>query len=439
MSHDVLSATRPAAGPTTEPVRSADGSAGLAHVATASFIGSRIVPTGGFAVGLAGGIALARVGQRLGLRAAYGASLATMLQAVAVMGPLRIGVPLTQSLSAPLLGHMHARGASVVAQLAACATIRLINQIVTILFYIWIVAGGLRTYAATYDALAGRIPGYPQGVAGALVLTTAGLLAWTVFASVVQVFVYRRALLAWPAASLAAAAAEAPVAAPEPPIVAAEGAQAALPSSRYDPRAVAVAAAVVFTALLVSTDPIVLGAVALWLALAWLTARADRAPVRAGLVLAAMLAVGALVFGLVGATGVGLTLRRTARVTLLVLVATWLRASAGEEGLRDIFRRTLWRVRRLPAMPEASAVLERLGATGALAASARSLAHTMRHVPRRLAALALAVLSWIAAEAGRFAVPQRNAPAALRVRVRDAVLVTFAVTVTVAASAVAAG
>ena len=423
MSHDALAEARIASPEAVDPGsgESSDGPAGLAHVATASFIGSRIVPTGGFAVGLAGGIALARVGQRHGLRPAYGASLAAMLQAVAVMGPLRIGIPLTQSLSAPLLGHMHARGASVAAQLAACGAIRLLNQIVTILFYIWIVAGGLKTYAATYDALTDNLPGFPEGVTGALVLTAAGLVAWTVFASAVQVFVYRRALLDWPAQ----AGAGMPAAIPATVERSDDEVISRIP--RYDPRAVAVSAAIAFAALLASVDPIVLSAVAAWLALAWLTSRADRAPVRAGLALAAMLAAGALVFGLVGGIGVELTLQRVARVTLLVLVATWLRATAGEEGLREIFRRTLHRVRRLPPMAEASAVLDRLGATGALAASARALAHTVRHVPRRMTPLAIAVLGWIANEAARFAIPERKQQAELRVRTCDAVLVAFAV------------
>jgi hypothetical protein len=150
-----------------------------------------------------------------------------------------------------------------------------------------------------------------------------------------------------------------------------------------------------------------------------------------------MLASGALVFGLVGDIGIELTLRRTARVVLLVLVATWLRATAGEEGLREIFRRTLWRVRRLPPLAEASAVLDMLGATGALAASARALAHTVRHVPRRLTPMALAVLSWIATEAARFAVPERAPQAELRVRAVDVVMVALAFAA--AASIVATG
>ena len=107
--------------------------AGLAHVATASFLASRVVPTGGFAV------ALARAAQRAGARIGFGASLAAMLQTVAIMGPARLGIPLTQALSAPLLGRMQARGAAFASQLGACAAVRLVDQLATTAFYIWIV------------------------------------------------------------------------------------------------------------------------------------------------------------------------------------------------------------------------------------------------------------------------------------------------------------
>jgi hypothetical protein len=391
--------------------------AGLAHVATASFIASRIVPTGGFAVALAGGVAIARVGQRSGARVGYGASLAAMLQAVAVMGPLRVGIPLTQALSAPLLGRMHARGATVGASYLACSAIRLLDQIVTTAFYIWIVVGGLDAYAATYDTLTGNIPGLPSGASAALAATAVGLVAWTLIASVVQVLVYRSALVAWPEA-VAEAAARAPVGGGGGVVsVAPPGYVADTPARRrrYDPRLVAATASVAFVVLLVTTEWIALGVVAGWLAVAWATAEGDREPVRAGLGLGALLAFGALVFGLIGDTGLELTLQRTARVALLVLVATWLRSAAGEEGLRDVFRRVLRRVHGVAPMAEASAILDRLGATGALAASSRALLETVRHVPRRPQPLAAAVLSWIATEAARFAPArgERHEPPAL--------------------------
>ena len=176
--------------------------------------------------------------------------------------------------------------------------------------------------------------------------------------------------------------------------------------------------------LLATTDWLVLGAVSAWLTVAWLTARADAAPVRAGLALAALLGGGALAFGLIGGIDVQLTLQRALRATLLVLVATWLRAAAGEQGVREIARRSLRRLRRVPAMPEAALLLDRLGAGGALGASGRALVAQVRGVRRRPRALARAVLEWIAGEARRFEAPApAPAPGALRAGWADRALV----------------
>jgi hypothetical protein len=389
--------------------------AGLAHVATASFLASRVVPSGGFAVALAGGVALARAAQCAGARTGYGASLAAMAQTVAVMGPARIGIPLTQALSAPLLGRLHARGAAFSTRLAACAGVRLADQLASTAFYIWIVLGGVGVYAGTYDTLLGGLPLLPEGAAGALLTTAAALLAWTLFASVVQVAVYRRALLGWPRAAAPAAVT---AAADERPQT----------TPRFDPRAVALSAVVAFAVLLASTAWAVLAAVTAWLVLAWAAARGDREPVRSGVALAATLAGGALAFGLVSGAGLDLTLQRTARAALLVLVATWLRAAAGEEGLREVARRGLHRARRLPAAAEAAAILERLGARGGLADCGRALVEAVRLVPRRPSPLAGAVLLWIAGEAARFApAPTVPAPTVLHARPRDRALVALVV------------
>jgi len=407
-----------------QPASQVVAQAGLAHVATASFLASRVVPTGGYAVALAGGVALARAAQVAGMRIGYGASIAAMLQAVAVLGPSRVSVPLTQALSAPLLGRLHERGRHLATQIGACAAIRATDQLLFTLFYIWIV-GGIGAYAATYDAIAGRIPGVPGGTVAALGATALGLVAWTAFASVVQVLVYRAALRAWPA-ELEASASPSPSPSHGGRICpGGGGADVARPAPRYDPRAVAVAAVVAFCVLIATTVWVVLGAVAAWLAIAWATARADRSPLRAGLALAALLAAGALAFNLVGGSGLDLTLQRTVRAGLLVLVATWLRAAAGEDGVREVARRSLRRVRRVPAMGEAAEILDRLGAGGALGASGRALVADVRHVPRRPSALAAAVLRWVAREAERFRVapPPAVARQLLRVAWRDRALV----------------
>jgi len=73
--------------------------AGLAHVATVSFLASRAIPSIGFWVALAGGVGIARAGARRGLRWGYGGSLAAMLQTVALIGPERLGVPVSNAVT----------------------------------------------------------------------------------------------------------------------------------------------------------------------------------------------------------------------------------------------------------------------------------------------------------------------------------------------------
>ena len=366
---------------------------GPAHVGVVSFLAARAAPTGGFWIALAGGVALARVAERRGARLGFGASAAAMLETVAIIGPARFGVPLTQALTAPMLGRLHARGAGLWPQLLACALVRLLHNAATTAFFIWVIAGGLDAYAGTYDAL-GRRVGLEVGTADALVLTLAGLLAWAAFASTIQVLVYRHGLRMW---------ADAP--AEESP-GAAHGRQggSALDrrfdsGRRFDPRAVAVAALVAFVLLLASTGWELLAAVALWLGVAWLVSRAERAPLRAGLAFAAILAGGAFVFALGGGLGLDTALRRASRAGLLVLAATWLRAAAGAAGLREVSRRALGRLRRVPSATEAAAILDAIASEGRLAAAGRSLAERLSASAKRPRALVEAVLAWVIREA----------------------------------------
>jgi hypothetical protein len=383
--------------------------AGPAHVAVVSFLAARAAPTGGFWIGLAGGVALARLAERRGARLGFGASAAAMLETVAIIGPARFGIPLTQAATAPLLGRLEARRVRVALQVLACAAIRLLHNTATTAFFIWIITGGLDAYAGTYDAL-GRYVGIEIGTADALVLTAATLLAWAAFASIVQVLVYRRGLRDWdsreggsaePAAAETAAAATADTPAVE-----------AGPRPRsFDPRAIAVAAAIAFVLLLASTEWVLLAAVAGWLALVWAVSRADREPVPTGLLFAAILAAGALLFTLGGGLGLDMALRRAARAALLVLVATWLRAAAGAEGLREVSRRALGRLRRVPAAPEAAQVLDGIASEGRLAAAGRTLAAQLGSVPMRPLAVLDAVLGWVVREAAAFRPPAAPPPA----------------------------
>jgi|SRR5215211_4168694 len=386
--------------------------AGPAHVATVSFIASRATPAGGFWVALAGGVALARVAQRRGAREGFGASIAAMLESVAIIGPTRVSVPFTQALTAPLLGRLEARSVRPAAQALACGLIRLAHNAAVTAFFIWVVAGGLDAYAGTYDTLAGRL-GLDIGSAGALAVTALGLLAWAVFASVVQVAVYRRGLRRWHEPSERGQA--------ETPMD-----EATREAGRFDPRAVALAALVAFALLLTSTGWALLAAVAAWLALAWIGARGDGSVVPAGLALTGLLAGSALAFGLLGGVGAELALRRALRVALLVLTATWLRAAAGPSGLREVFRRTLGRLRRVPSLPEAVRTLDQIGSERRLIAAGRSLAARLGRVRRRPLPVLDAVLDWVAHESVRFEPGEAPAALPLRARPLDALLVALA-------------
>jgi hypothetical protein len=398
----------------------AEPSTGAAHVATVSFLAARATPTGGFWIALAGGVALARAALRGSARSGYGASMAAMLETVAIMGPARFSVPLTQALSAPMLGRQHARGHGPVTQFLACAAIRVASNLAATAFFIWIVTGGLDAYSGAYERL-GELVGLGLTTTVTLAVTAAGLIGWGAFASVVQVGVYRRGLERWPEdADEAEQPTPATPPAPRP---------AASRRQRFDPRAVAVAAAIAFGLLLASTEWTVIGAVTAWMALAWATARGERTGVSAGLALAAFLAFGALVFTLVGGLGVDLALRRACRAGLLVVAATWLRAAAGADGVREVARRTLTRLSRVPSVPEAAAVLDGLGSEQRLLAAGRALLARLSDVPKKPVPVLDAVLAWVSRESRAYdaaGAPAPAAPLSLRMRPRDALLVTLA-------------
>jgi len=390
---------------------------GPAHVAVVSFLAARAAPAGGFWIALAGGVAIARVAERRGARLGFGASIAAMLETVAIIGPARLGIPLTQAATAPMLGRLEARGWRALPQILACSAIRLLHNTVTTAFFIWIITGGLDAYAGTYDAV-GRRLGVEIGSADALALTLAGLLAWAAFASAVQVVIYRRGLASWDG-----------LAADEPNVMHAIHAKDSVrpQERRFDPRAISLAAAVAFGLLLASTEWALLAAVALWLTVAWGAARPDKQPLRAGLLFAALLSGGAFAFALGGGLGLDVAARRAARAALLVLTATWLRGAAGADGLREVSRRALGRLRRLPALPEASLVLDQIASEGRLAAAARTLEQQLRGVPKRAMPFVDAVLRWVVREANRPHTPAPRRAIELSARPIDLVLLIAAV------------
>ena len=195
----------------------------------------------------------------------------------------------------------------------------------------------------------------------------------------------------------------------------------------FDPRAVAAAALVAFVLLLVEHG---LG-----------PARGRPGLARAGLgrcrgrtqsrsppvsLFAAVLAGGAFVFALGGGLGLDTALRRAGRAALLVLVATWLRAAARAIGLREVSRRVLGRLRRVPSAPEAAEVLDAIASEGRLAAAGRALAARLSEAPKRPAALLDAVLAWVIREAAAHEPPPPAAPMRLRARALDYALLASA-------------
>jgi hypothetical protein len=386
--------------------------AGLAHVATVSFLASRALPSIGFWVALAGGVALARAALRDGARLGYGASVAATLQTVALIGPARFSVPLTQALSAPMIGALERRSTPVPWQVVAAGAIRLAHVTSQFAFAVFILTGGLDVYTETYESLTGWTGFMPEGTAAALILTGVGIVVWTVFASVVQVIVYRRGLASWPGAPLAAGERE-----PEPLEDVA---------GRFDPRFVALGAGIAFAVLVAGLSWPVLAAVSAWLALAAIVGGGDRSVVRTGVLLGLMLGAGVLVFTLLGGLGGDEALRRGLRALLFVLVATWLRAAAGATGLREVSRRALGRLRRIPSAREAADVMDELGSGKQLVPAVRSVLGTLRSAPLRPVPVTDAVLGWVVIESRQF---RRAAPApALRLRARplDFALVALA-------------
>ena len=313
-----------------------------------------------------------------------------------------------------MLGALHRRGTSVPLQFIACLVIRLAHYVVLTAALVWIILGGVDAYVGSYDTLTGWLGILPEGKRGALIVTVFINVVLAIFYSATQVLVYRWALTSWPENVVPAA----------PPLVDAGEDRGSL---RFDPRAITLAAAIAFAVLLSGTDWIMLASVSAFLAIAWAVSRPDPEALSLGLALTALLAFSALIASLVAGLGIEEALSRGTRAGLLVLVATWLRAAAGPAGLRETFRRMLWRIRWVPPAREASEILDGLDSGGRLIASGRTLIDELAPVEKMPHPVATVVRNWVAAEAAGFRAGVAAARARLHVAARDGVLIALAV------------
>lgn len=367
---------------------------GLSHVASCSFLASRLAPSGAFWAALGGGVALARIAAQRGPRLGYAASLAAVVQTVALIGPARVSGPLTQALNAPVMGHLQARGASRAARVGAGVAIRYAHYIVVNVAFVLLVIGGLDEFVATYDRIAGFLRVLPKGQAWAIGFTIAISIVYGLAFTVIQMLTYERALGRWPEPE------EPPGALPPP----------TRPDQRVGLRtAVALlltlAAWVVLLALL--RWP-VLAAVAAGLAIAVLATRAwrgGRETWAIGLSLAVVLAIGAIGPAVIGAVGWDGALKRALRAGLLVLTATWARQAVGTDELREVARRTLRRLGWIPSAREAADLTHRLESDERLAPAGKDLLERLNTVELKPAPVADALTDWIVDESRAYRPP----------------------------------
>ena len=386
---------------------------GLTHVATVSFLASRAAPSLQFFFALGGGIALARAARTRGARVGYGAALASMLQTVAVMGPARISAPLTQAITAPMMGRLQDRGVRPLTEFAACLALRLVHYAVMLAIFIYVILGGLDAFTGSYETLTGWLGIVPQGAAAAVAVTAIGQVLWAIFFSAVQVAAYRRALGDWPATE----------AAPGPEAPAAEEHDG---RRRFDPRAVVVAALLATGILLCGTAWWLLLAVTAWLVPAWLLSRPDNSGLKLGLALAGLLAFAALTGGLLSGAGLRAhpapgAARRAARGGRDVDA----RRRGRPRAARDVPARARTACGRSRRCARARELMAGLDSGPRLVAAGRAAADRFAEVELKPAELCDTVTAWVAAESGGFR-PGPPAPASrLRLRAPDAVLVAL--------------
>ncbi len=375
---------------------------GLTHVASCSFLASRIAPGGlQFWSALGGGMALARVAAERGARQGYGASVAAIVQTVALIGPARVNGPLTQALNAPVMGHLQGRGASRAARLLAGLAIRYVHYLFVNVVYVALILGGLDEFVATYDkvsdfthfllGLVGIDGRLPQGQAWAIGFTVVLSIFYGLVWTTIQLLAYERALGRWPAPDHASTPP------PEPP-----------PRIGRKPVVVLSLLLAMWVAVLVSHDWLVLGAVAAILALAVLATRTwtvGRRPWIIAFSLAAVLVLAAIVPAIIGAVDLEPAAQRAIRAVALVLSATWAREAMGTAATREVARRLLARLRFIPSFGEAADLVGRLQSDERLAPAGKDLLERLNVVELKPAPVADALTDWIVTESRAYVPP----------------------------------
>ncbi|MGI8413367.1 MAG: hypothetical protein ACR2LV_08480 [Solirubrobacteraceae bacterium] len=358
----------------------------MANVAALTFLAARAVPLG-WTVAIAGGVPLARVAERDGARAGYAAAGASLVETMSIMGPARMGIPIPHAASAPWLGALAGRRKGFLVLALAGSLVRLLYYGVTSTISILLIVG-LDAYLGTYQHVRHLVGILPAGRSWALILTAVATGAWSLGAGLIQAWVIRRGLRRW---SQASAGIEAPAPAADP----------GRPAPPRRAGTMVLVALAGFAAALASTDPRAIGALSLALAVVWFFTRAGTRDLLRGLALAAPLALSTFGFGAFGGIGTEMAAQRAARVTLLVLIAVWVRAAAGSEGLRDVSLRVVRRLARFPALGLAAAVLGASAGIGDYGQGARRLGRCLGAARRRPVAVVDAALSWVAEESVR--------------------------------------
>jgi len=384
-------------------------SVGLVHVATLGFLAGRLVPPLGFPAGLAGGVCLARAGQVFGLRRGYAAAAAAVIETVATVGPSRIGGPVTQAITAPLVGHMQARQRPTAVKIAACAALRLLYNGTTTALFIFVLSGGLDAYLASYESVAATLGFLPQGRLAGLAITFGTVAAWAVVAATIQVSVAGRALSGWRHRHASTTTFD--------PAVDLQS------EHRFDPRAVVGAAAIAIVCLLAWLQPVLLVAASLWLVVVIALGAFERTALREGVFFAAALGLLAMAIGWLGGQSPTRVIELGLRAALVVMAAAWLRSATGAVGFREVALRSLARLRRIAAAAEAALILSDLGVERRLRTAISGLAAAAATGGRRPAQVLDSVLAWSNAEASRYRPPTGVPRLALRFSAVDIALV----------------